>query len=106
MTGKAYLPHAVSPKLIDSYKHAETDWPGPYGRWIRLIYGTQALHNCTLLEAQRLVLANRHVRRWVERAINAGNPSRKEALAHIRVNGNASLIVREAGSFNFRIPQQ
>ena len=94
----------TNPKLLDVYKHAKTDFPGPYGKWLRIIYGFMIAHECSIFEAERLALGNPHRRKWVERAINAGNPCRKYALAHIRQNGADALVVREGQTFNFKIP--
>ncbi|MFB0613294.1 hypothetical protein [Aurantiacibacter poecillastricola] len=76
----------------------------PWTGWLMLIKELRVTHQCSILEAERIVVSNAHMRRYVERAINAGNPSRKRALAHIRYNGSASLIVRADDSFDFSIP--
>jgi hypothetical protein len=61
------------------------------------------LHAASLLEAERLALANPHRRKWVERQINTHQRCRKYALAHIRYNGKAALIEREGDSFRFHV---
>ena len=89
------LPHSVGPKLLDAYRSTKRPGADQYERWGRIIYSLQCLHDCELLEATRMALKNAHLRRWVESAINTGNPCRKYALAHIRVYGSAALVIRE-----------
>ena len=75
-----------------------------YGQWLLLIKELRLRHTVSILEAQRIALANRHRRRWVEKQINTHQRCRKYALAHIRHNGDAALIEREGETFNFSIP--
>lgn len=74
-----------------------------YGRWVLLIKELRVQHDASILDAERIALANAHRRKWVERQINTQPRCRKYALAHIRYNGDASLIEREGDSFRFHI---
>ena len=74
-----------------------------YIRWVLLIMELRVLHDASLLEAERMALANPHRRKWVERQINTHQRCRKYALAHIRYYSDASLIEREGDSFRFHI---
>lgn len=95
----------VSPEAtIAFYRRLRRERSDPYIGWLALVGELMLQHDCNTYEAERFALSNRHLRRWVERAINAGNPSRKRALAHLRYNGDNSLIEREGDSFVFRIP--
>lgn len=77
--------------------------PDGYGQWLLLIKELRVRHNASILEAERIALANRHRRRWVETQINTHQRCRKYALAHIRHNGEAALIEREGQSFIFKV---
>ncbi|MBO9712546.1 hypothetical protein [Sphingomonas sp.] len=52
-------------------------------------------HDASILDAERLALADPQWRRWVEQQINGDARCRRNALAHLRLNGEASLIVRD-----------
>ena len=75
-----------------------------YGRWLLLIKELRVSHRVSVLEAERIALANPHRRRWVEKQINTRQRCRKYALAHIRHNGDAALIERTGATFDFTIP--
>ncbi len=91
-------------KEAAKYRQLRETVRNPYGRWLMLIKELRSTHQCSILEAESMALQNRHRRRWVEKAINAGNPCRKYALRHIRLNPGRSLIEREGDSFTFWIP--
>jgi len=73
-----------------------------YGRWIVLIKRLRVEHDVSILEAERIALSNPALKRWVEKQINSEQQCRKQALAHIRYNGEHSLIERLGDSFQFR----
>jgi hypothetical protein len=74
-----------------------------HGRWIVTLKRLRVEHSVSILDAERLALADPALRRWVERQINSEQECRKQALAHIRYNGENSLIERLGESFQFRI---
>jgi len=88
-------------ELIESYRQLRAE--RPQDRWILYIKELRATHGVSILEAQKLALSDPTWRRWVERQINSDQRCRKEALAHIRYNGEASLIERVGDSFLFKV---
>ncbi|WP_226661075.1 hypothetical protein [Alteriqipengyuania lutimaris] len=89
---------------IDRYRILREKSDSPDRRWLLLIKELRVTHGCSILEAERIALADERLRRWVQKSINARQKCRKQALAHIRYNGADSLIEREGESFKFRIP--
>ncbi|WP_271077477.1 hypothetical protein [Aurantiacibacter sp. MUD61] len=89
---------------IETHRRIRRQRSDPYLGWLAIIAELRMRDNCSIFEAERTAISNKHLRRWVERAINAGNPARKYALAHIRFNGAKSLIECQGDSFIFRIP--
>jgi hypothetical protein len=90
-------------ELIDSCRALSRETDDGYGRWLLLIKELRVLHDASILEAERIALSNAHRRRWVEKQINTHQRCRKYALAHIRHNGDASLIDREGDTFRFKV---
>jgi hypothetical protein len=88
-------------ELIAEYRRLRAE--RPQDRWVLYIKELRVTHGVSLFEAQKLALSDPTWRRWVERQINSDRKCRKEALAHIRCNGEASLIERIGDSFEFRI---
>ena len=64
-------------------------------RWILHIKELRGQHDISILDAERLALANPQWRRWVERQINNDDRCRRMALTHIRYNGDQALIERK-----------
>ncbi|MCW4463579.1 hypothetical protein OK349_17870 [Sphingomonas sp. BT-65] len=64
-------------------------------RWIMLIKGLRVEHDVSIVDAERIALADPAWRRWVERQINSDKQCRRMALSHIRYNGELSLIERD-----------
>ena len=91
-------------EVIENYRRLRREAKSADSRWTLLIKELRATHGCTILEAERIALADDRLRRWVEKSINARRKCRKQALAHIRCNGAKSLIEQEGDSFVFRIP--
>ena len=89
---------------IESYRLLREKSADPDRLWVLLIKELRVTHGCSILEAERIALADERLRRWVQKSINARQKCRKQALAHIRYNGADSLIEREGESFKFRIP--
>ena len=94
----------LAEQTITAHKRARRKSGNPYMGWLAIIISLRVKHDCSIEEAEKIAVSNRHLRRWVERAINTGNPAHKHALAHMRYNGDRSLIEREGDSFVFRIP--
>lgn len=88
---------------IATYRKLRREERSGYGRWLLLVKELRVTHGVGILEAERIALASRHRRNWVEGAINTRQVCRKHALAHIRHNGEASLIEREGDTFTFKI---
>ena len=63
-------------------------------RWILHIKELRIQHAVSILEAERLALADEHWRRWVERQINSDDRCRRMALRHIRDNADEALIYK------------
>ena len=89
---------------IGRYKALRQELDDPDQRWTLLIKELRATHECGILEAERIALSDDRLRRWVQLSINSREKCRKQALAHIRYNGELSLIERDGDSFTFRIP--
>lgn len=88
---------------IATWRALRRESRGGYERWVLLIKELRLLHDTSILGAERIALSNGHRRKWIERQINLHQRCRKYALAHIRHNGDGSLIEREGESFTFRI---
>ncbi|HQV05001.1 MULTISPECIES: hypothetical protein [unclassified Novosphingobium] len=88
---------------IETYQNLRRQERSGYGRWILLIKELRVTHYASILEAERLAFANPHRRRWIMRAINSNQICRKHALAHIRHNGESSLIIHDGESFRFDV---
>ena len=56
-------------------------------KWILLIKELRVTHGCSILDAERSALSDNLTRRWVQKSINKREKCRKQALAHIRYNG-------------------
>jgi len=97
------FPHRSWDEVPDSYHDLRAEARSDASRWLLLIKELRARHGLSILEAERLALSNSHRRRWVEKMINTHQECRKAALAHIRHNGEASLIERTGSSFEFRV---
>ncbi len=98
----------LSPDLvtqIKKYRRMRRETKNSDTRWTLLIKELRATHGCSILEAETIALSYDHLRRWVEKSINTRQKCRKQALAHISLNGDQSLILREGDSFVFRIPK-
>ena len=102
--GLKLSPQPSDEEMIASFRRIRREHRDPYTRWLMMIKELRVMHHCTILEAERIAFSNPHLRNWVNRAINTGNPARKKALYHIRYNGADSLIERLGDSFDFRIP--
>ena len=89
-------------ELIDSWRASSRQTDDGYRRWLLLIKELRVLHDASILEAERIALSKAHRRKWVEKQINTHQRCRKYALAHIRHNGDASLIDREGGHLQFQ----
>lgn len=59
-------------------------------------------HDASILQAERIALADLGWRRWVERQINSDMRCRRMALSHIHYNGGAALLVRDGDELNVR----
>ncbi|KQN37525.1 hypothetical protein ASG37_10815 [Sphingomonas sp. Leaf407] len=64
-------------------------------RWILHLKDLRAAHGVSILDAERLALADPAWRRWVERQIVTDERCRRMGLKHIRYNREASLIGRD-----------
>jgi len=84
------------------YRELRTKADNPETRWILLIKELRCEHGFGIFEAQKMALKDPALRRWVLRQINTQQRCRKQALSHIRANGEASLIERIGDSFEFR----
>ena len=73
------------------------------GRWMVGIKRLRVEHDISRLEAERIALSDPALKRWVEKQINSEQRCRKQALAHIRYNGESSLIEQIGDSFQFRL---
>ncbi|PAX07699.1 hypothetical protein [Sphingomonas lenta] len=71
-------------------------------RWIMHIKSLREAHNASILEAERIALADLGWRRWVERQINSDMRCRRMALSHLHHNGEASLIERSGDELTVR----
>lgn len=71
-------------------------------RWILLIKDLRVEHDASIVEAERIALADPAWRRWVERQINSDTQCRRMALRHIRYSGPASLIERDGDTLKVR----
>jgi hypothetical protein len=71
-------------------------------RWIVLIKRLRVEHDVSILEAERIALSDPARRRWVEIQMNSDPECRKQAFAHIRCNGENSLIERLGDSLQLR----
>jgi hypothetical protein len=90
-------------EVADRYQKLRKEARSDRSRWLLLIKELRARHGLSILEAERLAVSNTHRRHWVEKMINTHQECRKAALAHIRYNGEASLIKRIGDSFEFRV---
>ena len=102
--GLKLSPRPSDEEMINRFHNVRKESRDPYTRWLMMIKELRVIHECSILDAERIALSNPHLRNWVRRAINTGNPARKKALYHIRYNGEKSLIERLGNSFKFRIP--
>jgi hypothetical protein len=89
--------------VADGYEKLRKTARSDRSRWLLLVKELRARHGLSILEAERLALSSRHRRQWVEKMINTHQECRKAALAHIRYNGEVSLLERIGDSFEFRI---
>ncbi len=64
-------------------------------RWILYIKDLRAEHAVSILDAERIALADPAWRRWVERQIEHDQQCRRMAWRHIRDHGDAALIGRD-----------
>lgn len=64
--------------------------------WPELIKTLRQVYGVHLFEAQKLALAHEGWRRWCEAQINAHAECRKEALRHMRHQGDVSLVTRNS----------
>ena len=71
-------------------------------RWVLLIKELRVTYNCSNLDAERAALAEPIWRRWVEHHINQDSRCAKMARLHIRINGDAALIVEKDGKLAVR----
>jgi hypothetical protein len=71
-------------------------------RWISLIKELRGQHGISILDAERLALADPAWRRWVERQINGDTRCHRMALSHIRYNGDAALLERDGEALKVR----
>jgi hypothetical protein len=71
-------------------------------RWIMLIKDLRVEHDASIIDAERIALADPAWRRWVERQINGDRRCRQMALSHIRHNGEMSLIERDGDLLKVR----
>ncbi|WCM24996.1 hypothetical protein NDN01_12935 [Sphingomonas sp. QA11] len=71
-------------------------------RWIMLIKDLRVEHDASILDAERIALADPAWRRWVERQIDSDKKCLRMALNHIRYNGGASLIERDGDTLKIR----
>ena len=71
--------------------------------WIELMKTVRQIHDVSLDEATRLVLAHEGWRRWVDRRINSDPKCRKMAWAHMRHGGADALIEKEGDRFRVRV---
>ena len=90
---------------IERYRLLREESDDPDRNWTLLIKELRATHECSIFEAERIALSDDRLRRWAQLSINTRPKCRKQALAHIRYNGENSLIQREGETFNFRIPR-
>ena len=102
----AFLGPWSKDELIESWRVSRGETRDGFSRWLLLIKELRVLHDVSILEAERIALSNAHRRKWVEKQINGHRRCRKFALAHIRYNGDASLIHREGDTFNFKVRLQ
>ena len=71
-------------------------------RWIKHIKSLRMERRVSILEAERLALADPTWRRWIERQISTDMRCRRMALSHIRNNGDAALIRRDGEKLKVR----
>lgn len=71
-------------------------------RWIRIIKELRIDHRVSVLDAERIALANSRWRRWVEHQINIDARCHRMALSHILYNGANALIEREGERLKVR----
>ena len=64
-------------------------------RWILHIKELRAAHGVSILEAEKLALADTTWRRWVERRIMTDQSCNRMARQHIRYNGDDALIGKD-----------
>jgi hypothetical protein len=56
---------------VARYRQYRRQGRSGYVRWLMLIKELRVAHDLSILDAERMALANRHRRRWVEAAINS-----------------------------------
>lgn len=71
-------------------------------RWIELIKNLRIEHNVSIIDAERIALADGTWRRWVESQIKSEKQCRRMALSHIRYLGEAGLIERDGDTLKIR----
>jgi hypothetical protein len=69
-------------------------------RWIVRIKSLREQHGFSILEAERMALADPVWRRWVEHQINHDVDCRKMAIRHIRHHGDDALVCQNRGRFS------
>jgi hypothetical protein len=80
-------------KLIQFYRDKrQARQPNDPSRWLLLIKELRVTHGCSILDAERIALAQPNWRRWVEQQINGNSECAKSARRHIHYNGDAALI--------------
>jgi hypothetical protein len=102
----AVLPSSMVPpreEMVAYYRELRRDATDSERRWVLLIKELRAEHGFGIFEAEEMALRDPALRRWVERQINTQRRCRKQALAHIRVNGEKSLIERDGETFKLRV---
>lgn len=92
--------------IIERYRLLREESDDPGLKWTLLIKELRVTHECSIFEAERIALSDDRLRRWAQLSINTRQRCRKQALAHIRCNGENSLIRRDGEAFNFKIPRQ
>jgi hypothetical protein len=73
-------------------------------RWIHHIKHLRSDHGVSLLEAERIALADPAWRGWVEHRINTDDRCRRMALDHIRTYGPDALIEADDNWLKVRQP--
>ena len=71
-------------------------------RWIRHIKELRARDHVSIFEAERITLSDPSWKRWLERQINTDQRCHRMALYHVKLHGEAGLLMEEDGVLKVR----